>query len=116
MPNTAPLTGAEPGTLSQQTVPSPDWVLGTYGFYEAIDFTTRRIPSPEQGAIVPIDVTHHQGMVMLSLVNCLKGQVMVHRFHADLRIQTVELLLWEAPILYPNTKARDEGLSAPIRA
>ncbi len=72
--------------------------------YEAIDFTPAHVPEANQGAVVPIYMTHHQGMIMLTLVNCLKKQIMIHRFHADSRIQTVELLLWEASIDVPSGK------------
>jgi cyclic beta-1,2-glucan synthetase len=82
--------------------------LGTYGLYEAVDFTPAYVSATNQGAVVPIYMTHHQGMVMLSLVNCLKQQIMIHRFHADPRIQTVELLLWEAPIDARNGKRREQ--------
>jgi cyclic beta-1,2-glucan synthetase len=82
-------------------------MLGPYGLYDAIDFTHSRNPSVKQDVVVPIYMTHHQGMIMLSLVNCLKHHVMIHRFHADLRIHTVELLLWEAPILNPNIRVED---------
>ncbi len=81
-------------------------MLGPYGLYEAIDFTLSPSTSFKQGTIVPIYMTHHQGMVMLSLVNCTQHHVMVHRFHADPRIQTVELLLWEVPIPHRNIKVR----------
>ncbi len=78
--------------------------LGACGLYEAIDFTPAHVPEANQGAVVPIYMTHHQGMIMLTLVNCLKKQIMIHRFHADSRIQTVELLLWEASIDVPSGK------------
>lgn len=83
-------------------------MLGTYGLYDAIDFTPSRKHLFKKGAIVPIYMTHHQGMIMLSLVNCLKHHIMVRRFHTNPRIQTVELLLWEAPILNPDTREDDK--------
>ena len=40
-------------------------------------------------------MVHHQGMISLSLVNYLRGERMVNRFHADPRIHSAELLLQE---------------------
>jgi cyclic beta-1,2-glucan synthetase len=40
-------------------------------------------------------MAHHQGMILLSLVNYLNGEAMIRRFHADHRIETVQILLQE---------------------
>lgn len=82
-------------------------LLGLYGFYEAIDFTRSRVPSDQRSVIVRSHMAHHQGMALLSLTNYLCGDVMVHRFHAQPRVQSVELLLQEqvpqrAPVEYPH--------------
>ncbi len=84
-------------------------MLGMYGFYEAADFTKSRLPVGQEIAIVKSYMAHHQGMIMLSLVNYLQGDVMVQRFQHDPRIQSVELLLSEqvprdAPIEQPHTE------------
>ncbi len=83
-------------------------MLGMYGFYEAADFTPSRLAVGQQIAIVQSYMAHHQGMIMLSLVNYLRGDPMVQRFQHDPRIQSVELLLLEQiprdfPIEQPNT-------------
>ena len=84
-------------------------MLGMYGFYEAADFTPARLAVGQEMAIVQSYMAHHQGMIMLSLVNYLQGDAMVRRFQRDPRIQSVELLLLEqiprdAPIERPNTE------------
>ena len=81
-------------------------MLGRYGLYEAIDFTRSRLPPGESSAIVATYMAHHQGMIFLSLSNFLLEGVMIHRFHADPRVQTTEMLLQEqvpthAPLLIP---------------
>ncbi len=68
---------------------------GRYGFYEAADFTSKRLPLGERYAIVHSYMSHHQGMILLALSNSLLNNKMVHRFHADPRIKGVELLLQE---------------------
>ena len=70
-------------------------MLGMYGFYEAADFTPARLIVGQEMAIVQSYMAHHQGMIMLSLVNYLQGDAMVRRFQRDPRIQSVELLLLE---------------------
>jgi cyclic beta-1,2-glucan synthetase len=70
-------------------------MLGTHGFYESVDYTTSRIPLGASYAVVRSYMAHHQGMILVSLVNHLHNDVMVNRFHADLRMQSVEMLLQE---------------------
>ncbi len=70
-------------------------MLGRYGFYEAIDYTPVRLSLGQERAIVASYMAHHQGMIMLSLANYLQEEVMVRRFHAEPRIQSIELLLQE---------------------
>ena len=84
-------------------------MMGRYGLYEAIDFTTSRLGLGQDHAIVQSYMAHHQGMILLALLNYLQKGRMVNRFHADPRIQSVELLLQEgvpahAPLQFPHTK------------
>jgi cyclic beta-1,2-glucan synthetase len=70
-------------------------MVGTYGLYEAIDFTPSRMRLGDESKIVRSYMAHHQGMILLSLVNYFKNNIMVDRFHADPYIRSVELLLQE---------------------
>ncbi|QQE76851.1 GH36-type glycosyl hydrolase domain-containing protein [Alicyclobacillus sp. SO9] len=86
---------------------------GAYGFYEAVDFSRQRLPRGHKHEIVQSFMAHHQGMSMLSITNLLKQDVMVKRFHSDLRVQSADLLLQER---IPEKAALIEkpvGLSAP---
>ncbi len=69
--------------------------LGIYGFYEAIDYTPPRLTMGEKQAVIRSFYSHHQGMILLSLANYLTDEKMINRFHSDVRIQSVELLLQE---------------------
>ena len=85
---------------------------GDYGFYEAIDFTRSRLPSGERYALVRSFMSHHQGMILLSIANSLCENRLVSRFHADPRIQSFELLLqeqisYQAPVERPPQEATD---------
>ena len=60
-------------------------MLGTHGFYESVDFSPVRLPIGTSHAIVRSYMAHHQGMILLSLVNYLHDDTMVRRFHADPR-------------------------------
>jgi cyclic beta-1,2-glucan synthetase len=68
---------------------------GQYGFYEAADFTPTRLPLGNRYAIVRSYMTHHQGMILVTIANYLLNNIMVHRFHENARIKGVELLLQE---------------------
>ena len=69
--------------------------FGVYGVYEAIDFTSDRLSVGETSAVVREYMSHHQGMIMMALVNFFHNDIMVKRMHSDPRIQSVELLLQE---------------------
>ncbi|MDD4981965.1 MAG: glucoamylase family protein [Candidatus Omnitrophica bacterium] len=68
---------------------------GTYGFYEAVDYTPERLAPDETHAIVKSYMAHHQGMSFLSLAYVLLGRPMQRRFHAELMFKSAELLLQE---------------------
>jgi cyclic beta-1,2-glucan synthetase len=69
--------------------------LGRYGFYEALDYTPRRLPAGDCVAIVRAYMAHHHGMTIVALANTLLDGLMRKRFHAEPRIQATELLLQE---------------------
>nr|WP_298684955.1 glucoamylase family protein [uncultured Dongia sp.] len=69
--------------------------LGRYGFYEALDFTRKRLPMGEGVAIVRAFMSHHQGMSIIAIANALFDGAMRSRFHAEPIIQASELLLQE---------------------
>ncbi|MDP3449900.1 MAG: glucoamylase family protein, partial [Anaerolineaceae bacterium] len=70
-------------------------MLGLYGVYEAIDFTPERLHLDESSVIVSEYMAHHQGMIMMAMVNFFHDDIMVERMHSDPRIQSVELILQE---------------------
>src|SRR5439155_241948 len=89
---------------------------GEYGFFDAIDYTTRDADpdartldaaSPPGGTVVRTYLAHHAGMTLVALANALLGDPMVKRFHAETRVQATELLLQErvprhAPTIQPR--------------
>ncbi len=70
-------------------------MLGHYGLYEAVDYTSSRLPLGEERAIVRSYMAHHQGMIVAALTNYLQDEALVRHFHADPRVRSVELLLQE---------------------
>ena len=82
-------------------------MIGRFGFYEALDYTKKRLPAGQSHAVVQSYMAHHQGMILLAVGNYLLGDMMVRRFHADEHVMSVELLLQEKipqnpPIEYPH--------------
>ncbi len=67
--------------------------LGTYGFYDALDYSR---PDPgSRYAIVRNYMAHHVGMTMVALTNALRARVWQRRFHSDPLVRSAELLLHE---------------------
>jgi cyclic beta-1,2-glucan synthetase len=68
---------------------------GFHGFYEAIDYTTDRLPPKKRSVVVKCYMAHHQGMALIALVNCLLGNPMPRRFRGEPMVRATELLLQE---------------------
>ncbi len=68
---------------------------GRYGWYEALDFTTTRLPEGASVAVVRAYMAHHQGMTIVAIADTLCRGAMRQRFHAEPMIQATELLLQE---------------------
>ena len=62
-------------------------MYGEYGFYDAYDY--------EEKAVVKNYYAHHQGMILASLTNYLKDNIIQDYFHSDKKIASVETLLKE---------------------
>ena len=102
-------------------------LLGSYGYFDAVDYTPRRPEEPgaeaprptrPRGTIVRTYLAHHQGMTLAALAGALVGNRMVERFHADPRVQATELLLQErvprhAPLIRPRPD-EEARLAAPV--
>ncbi len=58
-----------------------------FGFFEAYDYDDKEI--------VLSYFSHHQGMILGSLANYLKGDVIRNYFHNDIRVKSIEILLKE---------------------
>ncbi len=89
---------------------------GTYGFYEAIDFTPSRLPRGQTSAVVRSFMAHHQGMSLLSLASLLLKQPMQRRFESEPSFQAIMLLLQErvpkATAFYSHTTELAEAHNA----
>ncbi len=75
--------------------------FGSYGFYEAADYSnpSGRFRWPRV-QVVRCWMAHHQGMSLLSIANLLGNNVVQRWFHADRRVQATELLLQEKPVVH----------------
>jgi cyclic beta-1,2-glucan synthetase len=72
--------------------------LGSYGFYEAADFTPSRVNSGSKFEIVCCWLAHHQGMSLMSIANTLCNSSSQRRFHAEPMVTATERLLHEKPL------------------
>jgi cyclic beta-1,2-glucan synthetase len=87
---------------------------GTYGYYEALDFTRSRLPEGARVAVVRAYMAHHQGMTVTALANVLLDGIVRERFHGEPIVEATELLLQERPPRdVPVTRPRGEEVRAP---
>ncbi|WP_455476022.1 GH36-type glycosyl hydrolase domain-containing protein [Bartonella sp. B17] len=87
--------------------------LGTYGYYDSVDFTSSRVQAGKEYAIVRNYYAHHHGMSILAINNVLFQGRMRDRFHRDPVIEAVQLLLQErAPHQIPIIHTK---VANPIR-
>jgi cellobiose phosphorylase len=68
---------------------------GAYGFYEAIDYTSSRLPRGKSSVVVKSFMAHHQGMSLLALSHLLLDCSMQKRFASEPMFQSTILLLQE---------------------
>ena len=68
---------------------------GKHGFYEAVDYTPKRLPAGSDLEVVRMYMAHHQGMAIVAISNALNAGIMRTRFHAEPMIRASELLLQE---------------------
>ena len=91
---------------------------GTYGFYEALDYTSSRLPEGKNVAVIRAYMAHHQGMTLLSSANVLNDGVMQTRFHAEPIVRATELLLQERTprdVLVARPRAEEVSAAAKVR-
>lgn len=87
--------------------------FGSYGFYEAADFTsTRGRLWRGRPRLVRCWMAHHQGMSLLALANFLNDDVVQKWFHAERRVQATELLLHEKPVAHVRRRDLPRRLAA----
>ena len=91
---------------------------GTFGFYEALDYTPARLPEGDHVAVVRAYMAHHQGMTIVAIDNALFDGAMRTRFHAEPIIQATELLLQERTprnVAIARPRAEEVAAAANVR-
>jgi cyclic beta-1,2-glucan synthetase len=87
---------------------------GTFGYYEAIDYTREHFRDKRHSAVVRQYMAHHQGMSFLALANGLLGEPLPRRFHTEPLVRATELLLQERlPRVAPVVEAHGEEAAPP---
>jgi cyclic beta-1,2-glucan synthetase len=110
--------GEEPDAVVRNLVGLGKYkMVGSFGLFESIDFTSERMPANETAEVVREYMAHHQGMILMALTNFFHEDIMVRRMHSDLRIQSVELLLQEqVPQIIPFQPAQLNELKGVRRS
>ncbi len=92
---------------------------GSYGFYEALDYTTSRLPEGKSVAVIKAYMAHHQGMSIVALADVLNDGAMQNRFHAEPIVQATQLLLQERTprdVLVARPRAEEVSAAAKVRS
>jgi cellobiose phosphorylase len=84
---------------------------GSFGYFEALDFTPARLPPGQSVAIVRSYMAHHQGMALLGMAQALAGPRMQARFAAAPALRSALPLLHELP---PTWVAPDATRLGPV--
>ncbi len=71
-------------------------VLGKYGFYESLDFTSKGVSKENPYLIVKNYMAHHQGMSFMALSNILMDNICQKRFGNIPEVESVDDLLNES--------------------
>jgi cellobiose phosphorylase len=83
------------GAVSNMNQLIAEGLEGTYGFYEALDYTKDRLPKDKDREIIKCFMVHHEGMSLMALNNVLNKNIFQERFHRIPRVKAAELLLQE---------------------
>lgn len=92
---------------------------GTYGLWEAVDFTPDRLPGGETWAVVRSFMSHHLGMSLIAIHNALRENLMQKRFLRDCSMGAFRELLQEKvpvgePVMKPDRRSVQDR-PRPIR-
>ncbi len=89
---------------------------GSYGFYDACDFTPSRMVNGKSSEPVRCWMAHHQGMSLVAAASVLSDMAMQKRFHAEPRVAATERLLQEkiprSPALELELMAHEPAVQA----
>ncbi len=97
---------------------------GTFGFYEAVDYSTERADVLNKYSIVRAWMVHHQGMALLALCNFMRNNVIQDYFHLEPSVEATERILQErtpkhlkvetqqkAPVTHADSEALPSAVS-----
>jgi cyclic beta-1,2-glucan synthetase len=90
--------------------------LGTYGYYEALDFTPARRPDTGEPVLVQAYMAHHQAMSLVAVANVVFDGFARRLFHREPSVRAAELLLHErVPRDLEVARPRAEEVAATAR-
>jgi cyclic beta-1,2-glucan synthetase len=88
--------------------------LGSFGFYESVEFHGAMTEARESFEIVHSWMAHHQGMTLVSICNLLMNSIFPSLLHKEVRVEAAERLLHERPLApYARALLRDTPQSRP---
>ena len=70
-------------------------MLNKYGFYESLDFTPVRLRKGQEFEPVKTYMAHHQALILLSINNLFKDNILKKRFYDNPEMEAIDILLQE---------------------
>ena len=66
-----------------------------YGFYESVDYTPVRLRKGKKYEPIKTYMAHHQALILLSINNLFKDNILVKRFNKNPELEALDILLQE---------------------
>ncbi len=88
---------------------------GTWGHYEALDFTRSRIPDGSRYMPIRCFMAHHVGMSLIAAANALSDGIWQRRFFADAAMRAHSSLLKERVPVGTPLRARPQHYARELR-
>ncbi len=101
--------------LSNMQLMRREGLYGEYGFFEAADYTRRRLSGNMHRGIVKSYMAHHQGMSLAAITNLLCKNALQRRFHAHPAIRAAEPLLKERVPVRASVTQDTHARVVPVR-
>jgi len=83
------------GVLKNLKILENQEMYNKYGFYESIDYTPNRLSKGKKYEPIKTYMAHHQGLILVSINNLFRDNIIQERFANNPEIEAIDILLQE---------------------